>query len=69
MTRLLIVAASLGLTLSAAGACNYNRSAKADVDQTVVASVVADEVKSMSTPETTILDEMAPTEGDAETAQ
>ena len=60
--QILIVAASLGLTLSAAGACNFNRSAEADVDQTVVASVVADEAKSMSTPQTIILDEAAPTE-------
>ena len=69
MTRLLIVAASLGLTLSAADACNAMRSAKADVDQTVVASVVTDEAKSMSTPQTIIVDETAPATGSEEPAQ
>ncbi len=69
MTRLLIVAAGLGLTISAAGACNYHKSAKADVDQTVVASVAEDEAKSMSTPQTVILDETAPTEAAEEPAQ
>ena len=69
MTRLLIVAAGLGLTLSAAGACNFNRSAKADVDQTVVASVATDEAKSMSTPEMIIRDEATPTDTTEEPAQ
>lgn len=49
MTRILIVAASLGLGLSTAGACEYLRMAKAKVDQTVVASV-ATEQQAMSTP-------------------
>jgi hypothetical protein len=69
MTRLLIVAAGLGLTLSAADACDYNRSAKADVDKTVVASVTTDEAKPMSTPQTVILDETPSVEATEENAQ
>lgn len=52
MTRLLVVAASLGLMISSAGACGFKHSAEAKVDQTVVASVVTDESQTkMSTPE------------------
>jgi hypothetical protein len=61
MTKILIVAASLGLSLSAAGACEFQRSVQADIDQTVVASVVTDEQKSMSTP-VILLDEAIPAE-------
>ena len=43
MTKFLIMAACLGFGVSAAGACEYLRSAKADTDTTVVASVVTDE--------------------------
>jgi len=52
MTKALIVAASLGLSLSAAGACEYQRSAQAKIDQTVVASI---EATTMSTPQQIIL--------------
>ena len=53
MTRLLVVAASLGLMISSAGACAFKNSVEAKVDQTVVASVVTDEVQGpMSTPDT-----------------
>lgn len=48
MTKALIVAAALGLSLSAAGACEYQRSAEAKVDQTVVASI---EAAAISTPQ------------------
>ncbi|MCC2688688.1 MAG: hypothetical protein K0S21_1491 [Rhizobiaceae bacterium] len=67
MTKLLIMAACLGFGMSAAGACEYLRSARADTDQTVVASVVTDEQKSMSTP-VILLDETLP-EDTSETAE
>lgn len=67
MTKLLIMAACLGFGMSAAGACEYLRSAKADTDKTVVASVVTDEQKSMSTP-VILLDETLPEEA-PETAE
>ena len=35
MTRTLIAAACLGLSLSAASACDHDRSAETEVDQTV----------------------------------
>ena len=68
MTKVLIVAASLSLTLSAAGACDFTQSAEAELDQTVVASVVADEQKAMSIPELILLEDAvpAPTEEVAE---
>lgn len=54
MTRALIVVATLGLSLSAAGACEYQRSAQAKVDQTVVASIAT---TTMSTPQQIVLPE------------
>lgn len=51
MTKLLVTAAALGLTMSAAGACEYMRSAKANVDQTVVASITDEQTQQMSVPE------------------
>lgn len=39
MKRAVLVAASLGLCVSAANACDFQKSVKATVDQTVVASV------------------------------
>ena len=60
MTKILIMAASLGLSLSAAGACEFMKSAEAKIDQTIVASVTADEEKNMSTPQQVIvIDEAA----------
>lgn len=47
MTRILILAASLGLAVSQAAACDYLKSAS-KVDETKVASL--DETKNMSTP-------------------
>jgi hypothetical protein len=44
MTRILALAAALGLSLSVASACEFQRSA--EIDKTVVASVVADELQS-----------------------
>jgi len=51
MTRLLVAVASLGFALSNAGACGINHSAHAGIDNTVVASVPADESQQMSTPQ------------------
>ena len=51
MTKLLVAAAALGLTVSAAGACEYMRSAQATVDQTVVASIIDEQGQQMSVPE------------------
>jgi hypothetical protein len=42
MKRAILIAASLGLCVSAAGACDFQRSAKAEADQTVVASVATE---------------------------
>lgn len=44
MTRILVLAAALGLGLSSASACEFQRSAK--VDQTVVASITPSEMQS-----------------------
>ncbi len=58
MTKALIVAASLGLSVSVAGACEYQRSAQSKVDQTIVASIGP---TTMSTPQQIILpDDMTP---------
>lgn len=50
MTRILAAAAALALGLSAASACDYERTASKDVDKTVVASVEKD--RAMSLPQT-----------------
>lgn len=42
MTRILLTAAALAFGLSAAGACNYQRSVQADTGKTVVASADKD---------------------------
>lgn len=55
MTKVLVAAACLGLSLSAASACEFMRSAKTHVDQTVVASIVTEDQASMSTPADAIL--------------
>ena len=39
MTKLLLIAAAFGLAVTSAQACEYQRSAKAKVDTTTVASV------------------------------
>lgn len=48
MTRLLVIAATLGFAVSAAGACERMRSVSAEIDQTTVASTT---VQPMSTPD------------------
>lgn len=50
MTRLLMIAAALGLGLSAASACEMMRSASAGIDETTVASTTS---TPMSTPDNT----------------
>ena len=50
MTRLLILAASLGLAVSqAAAACDFHQTAS-KVDETKVASTATDDTQDMSTP-------------------
>jgi hypothetical protein len=44
MTRVLLLAAAIGLTVSAAGACEYQKSVQAKTDSTVVASVSNDKM-------------------------
>lgn len=51
MTKALILAASFGLSVSAAHACDFMRSAQnSGVDKTVVASVTTEGTGSMSVP-------------------
>ena len=70
MTRFVVVAASLGLIISSAGACGFKHSAEAKVDQTVVASVVSDdEQATMSTPDMAAPDEASPSVPVTETAK
>ncbi|CAM5348264.1 hypothetical protein ATER59S_01213 [Aquamicrobium terrae] len=53
MTKALIVAASLGLSISAVHACDFMRTAQdAKTDRTVVASVNVDKAAPMSVPDT-----------------
>ncbi len=42
MTRVLLLAAAVGLTVSSAGACEYLKSVQAKTDPTVVASISSD---------------------------
>lgn len=44
MTRVLLLAAAIGLTVSSAGACEYKKSVQAKTDPTVVASVSKDKM-------------------------
>lgn len=66
MTKLLVTAAALGLTMSAADACEYMRSVQTTVDQTVVASIADEQGQQMSVPEQQLLlppaDSTAPAE-------
>lgn len=52
MTRALLVAAALGLSLAGANACEFQRSAATKVDQTKVASTTHSMSKPMSTAPT-----------------
>jgi hypothetical protein len=49
MTRLLILAASLGLAVAQAAACDFHQSAS-KVDETKVASTATDDTQDMSMP-------------------
>lgn len=51
MTKVLLMAAALGLVASSAGACEMQKSAQAKVDTTTVASVDKVEPTPMSTAE------------------
>ncbi len=55
MTKALVLAAALGLSISGASACEAMRSAKS-LDKTTVASIVVptDATQTMSTPDTTV---------------
>ena len=59
MKRTLIAAGCIGLGLSTAGACEFERSVQSDVDRTVVASVATDDGMVMSEP-VILLDEAVP---------
>lgn len=58
MTKVLLVAAALGLTMSVAGACDFMRSAKT-VDTTMTAST---DVQPLSTPDMAIPSDQASTD-------
>jgi hypothetical protein len=49
MTKIIVAAAAVGLTLSSAGACEFMRSAQTEVDRTVVASVAVEQEAVQST--------------------
>lgn len=51
MTRVLLLAAALGLVITSAGACELQKSVQAEVDTTVVASVDKVDQTPMSTAE------------------
>lgn len=51
MTKLLIIATTLGLAVSsAAAACDFHQSASVETDEAKVASIAADKAQDMSTP-------------------
>ncbi|MEQ1951688.1 hypothetical protein [Mesorhizobium sp. CN2-181] len=55
MTKLLLIAAGLGLATSGANACDYHRSAKAaETDKTVVASIAVPQSEPVSLPEASV---------------
>ena len=54
MTKLLLIAAGLGLAVSSAQACEFQRTAKADkVDNTTVASISLPQTEPVAMPEPT----------------
>jgi hypothetical protein len=65
MTRILVVAAALGLGLSGASACDFQRSA--ELDRTVVASVTSSQME--STPATAPIPTQEPVTVPAEEAE
>lgn len=55
MTKLLLIAAGLGLAMSGANACEFQRSAKAaELDKTVVASLAVPQSEPVTLPETAV---------------
>lgn len=64
MTKVLLLAASLGLCVSSSQACEFQRSAK--VDTTVVASVAPPEAPPVSVPVAIVAQEPAAAEEPAE---
>jgi len=60
MKRVLITLACVGLSASAANACEFMRSAKATVDQTVVASIAVEADVAISKPQQVLLPEGQP---------
>lgn len=64
MTKALLLAASLGLSISHVSACDFHKSAK--VDATIVASAATSGTQSMSTPEPTVPDDQPVVEEEAE---
>ena len=50
MTRLLILAASLGLAISQAAACDFHQTTASKVDETKVASITTNQTQNMSKP-------------------
>jgi hypothetical protein len=60
MTKLLIIAATLGFAASSAAACVFMRSAAVGTDDTKVASISADKQQNMSTPVSQPLPDVTP---------
>lgn len=55
MTRLLLIAAGLGLAMSGANACEFQRSAKAaELDKTVVASIAVPQSEPVVVPDASV---------------
>jgi len=55
MTKVLLIAAALGLAVSSAQACDFHRSAEAkDVDQTKVASITVPQSEPVVVPENSV---------------
>jgi hypothetical protein len=52
MTRVLLLAAAIGLTVSSAGACEYLKSVQAKTDPAVVASISNDKMSTAEDVET-----------------
>ncbi len=55
MTRVLLLVAAIGFTVSGAGACEYLKSAQAKIDNTTVASVATDKMSSAQDAQTPVV--------------
>jgi len=62
MTRLLLIAATLGFAMSAAEACERMRSVSVEIDQTTVASTTVQPLSRPATTETAKTDTVAKTD-------